>query len=833
MKKLLAVDGNSIINRAFYGVRLLSTRDGVFTNAVFGFAQIMLKMLDDVKPDAVAVAFDLKEPTFRHKMYAEYKAGRHATPDELLSQFPLVRELIDFWGFHILNAAGFEADDILGTLADVARSDDAWECVIATGDRDSLQLIGNGVSVRLAKTSGGRPESDILDEKAIFDLYGITPRQLIDVKSIMGDSSDNIPGVSGIGEKGALMLIQNFGSLDGVYENIENGLIKKGMREKLERDRDQAYFSRKLAEIVTTAPVSRDLSSYMIKKPDGAALKDFLTKLEMYKLIERMPCGGEPTLGFTPQAAPAIELCEKIDSIRAFALTKDGAAAVSDGENVAIMQLSALTGTDYITNDAKAAVKAGIDIQKIGFDVTLAAYLINPSASDYGIARLCSQYGVALPEYDGDEAVVHAAVLVKLKDALEKKIEELGMTYLLNEIELPLSGVLADMEKYGFNVDFSALESFEDELTKTINDTEQEIYSFAGRQFNINSPKQLGEVLFSEEMLNLPAPKKTKNGYSTDAETLDSLADMHPIVPLILQYRQYSKLRSTYCEGLKKAKDADGRVRSTYNQTETRTGRISSSEPNLQNIPVRTPLGREMRKFFTAKPGCVLIDADYSQIELRVLAHMSNDPEMCRAFNENSDIHTRTASQIFGVLEESVTSQMRSRAKTVNFGIIYGIGAFSLAKDLHISRKEAEEYISDYMRTFSGVREFMENAIKSASETGAAVTMFNRRRLLPELKASNYNTRAFGERVARNMPIQGTAADIIKLAMVKVCGRLKEEGMKSRLILQVHDELIVEAPDFEAIKAAQILKDEMENAVTLSVPLVADARIGNTWYECK
>ncbi len=843
--KLLAVDGNSIINRAFYGVRPLTTSDGTFTNAVFGFINIMLKMLDETRPDAVAVAFDLKAPTFRHKLYADYKAGRHKPPQELISQFPLIRELISLWGFTCVDCEGFEADDILGTLAASCR-EKGWECVIATGDRDSLQLIGGGVAVRLAKTSGGKAESEFIDEAAVTEKYGVSPRQLIDVKAIMGDQSDNIPGVPGIGEKGALMLINAFGSLDGVYDNLSDGRIKPGMRDKLAAGKDSAFLSRTLAEISPDAPIVRDPEAYLRREPDPSGMRRFLTGLEMFSLINRMPCDPSPSVPVSGESGPAPCLCPcgDVGKALAFSVFKggDGACGVAlcGEKGVNIVPADALQGmSSLVTDDTKAAAAAGIPLSAVGDDVTLSAYLINPTASDYSLFRLCEEYRIPVPQAEGfsdaaaSETAKRAAVLPAVSKQTGKRVRELGMSELLTNMEIPLAGVLADMEKEGFSVDLEALDAFSRELSSRISELEQSIYLFAGETFNINSPKQLGDVLFSPDKLGLPAAKKTSRGWSTDAAALDAVAGMHPIVELVLLYRQYSKLLSTYCDGLRRAAGPDGRVRTTYNQTETRTGRISSSEPNLQNIPVRTELGREMRRFFRAREGWVLVDADYSQIELRVLAHLSGDREMCDAFINGEDIHTRTASQIFRVPPESVTPLMRSRAKTVNFGIVYGIGAFSLAKDLHISRKEAEEYINSYMSTFSGVRDFMERSIASARETGAAVTMFGRRRPLPELAASNRNTRAFGERVARNTPIQGSAADIIKLAMIRVSERLKSEGLSARLILQVHDELIVEAPEEEADRVAQLLTHEMENACSLSVPLKADAHVGKTWYDAK
>ena len=814
--KLLVLDGNSLINRAYYGVKPLTTKDGVFTNAVFGFTNIFLKLLADTSPDAVAVAFDLKAPTFRHKLYADYKAGRRKAPDELMSQFPLVRELLSLWGVACVDCEGFEADDILGTLA-LSCKQNGWDCVLATGDRDSFQLIDDTVTVALAKNT----ETEFLTPASIMEKYGVTPKQMIEVKAIMGDSSDNIPGVKGIGEKGALTLIQSFGSLAGVYEHLDDAMIKPAMREKLAACKEQAQMSRVLAEIVTNAPIETSPEAYLLCPADGEKLRAFLTKLEMYSLIPRLPCAEV-------QTAPTVSAGTPHGEAAAFVLTESG-CFLADKNGV---PFEGETPTSpLITDDAKTAAKQNVPVS---FDVSLAAYLLSPSGGDYSVRRLCESYGVPFSVCDGfsdNDAAARAAALPALAAVLKKQVESLGMNALLFDVELPLAGVLADMENEGFQVDFDALSAFSDRLTETLTETEQEIYDLAGGVFNIQSPKQLGDVLFDK--LGLPAPKKTARGYSTDAETLESLRGMHPVVEKVLTYRQFAKLRSTYCDGLRKARGDDGRVRSTYNQTETRTGRISSSEPNLQNIPVRTELGREMRKFFVAREGYVLVDADYSQIELRVLAHLSADEEMCRAFRENKDIHTRTAAQIFRVEEHQVTPLMRSRAKTVNFGIVYGMSAFSLAKDLHIPRKEAEAYIESYFSTFAGVKDYMESLIESAKETGAAVTMMGRRRLLPELTASNHATRAFGERVARNMPIQGTAADIIKLAMVRVSRRLGDENPRAKLILQVHDELIVEAAEGEAARVAALLTEEMEHAVTLRVPLKADAHIGKSWFDAK
>ncbi len=829
--KLLVIDGNSIINRAFYGVRPLTTKEGLFTNAVYGFSTIMLKLLGEISPDGVAVAFDLKSPTFRHKMYDEYKAGRRAMPEELRGQFPLIKELISLWGMKCVECEGFEADDILGTLAASCR-EKGDECIIATGDRDSLQLAFGSVKVHLAKTAGGKPETVIFDEKAIFEAYGVTPRQLIEVKSIMGDTSDNIPGVTGIGEKGALSLISKFKSLDGVYENIDDAFIKDGMRKKLIDCRENAYLSRKLAEIVTNAPVCTDISCYEMAEADKEKMTKLLTKLEMFSLIPRI-IGEEAEK--TAEAKTVEMTDEDITNKNKLYFALDGEDVFVEiggkARKMSVFQFNMqCADIPLFTFDTKAAEKAGIITENIVFDVSLAAYLINPSAANYGIDRLCKEYGTTL--YQGEEKGAAAVLsLPELCEVLLKRIEENSLVSLLYDIEIPLAKVLAQMEETGFKVDKEGITAFGEGLKDEIDKMEGEIYALAGESFNINSPKQLGEILFNK--LGLPAKKKTAKGYSTDAAVLEELKDTHPIVSLILSYRQLNKLKSTYCDGLIPKIDSDGRLRTSFNQTETRTGRLSSTEPNLQNIPVRTPLGRELRRFFIPEEGYALIDADYSQIELRVLAHISEDKAMSEAFLSGEDIHTITAAKVNGLPTEMVTKEMRSAAKAVNFGIIYGISAFSLSKDIHTTRKQAENYINSYLATYSGVKEYMENVIAKARDDGFVTTILGRKRLLPELAASNFNTRSFGERVARNMPIQGAAADIIKIAMIKVSAALKKENLKAKLILQVHDELIVEAPENEAQKAAEILKREMENAFKMNVPLVADVKIGKSWYECK
>lgn len=878
--KLLAIDGNSIINRAFYGIKLLSTKSGIFTNGIYGFLNILQKLLEEVSPDGVAVAFDLRAPTFRHKKYDAYKAGRKKMPGELASQLPLLKEILVCSGYTVLEQEGYEADDILGTLAtSCAKSGD--ECFVATGDRDSLQLVGKNVTVLLTATKMGHPQTTVYDTAKIKEVYGVAPKQLIDVKALMGDSSDNIPGVAGIGEKTALALISRFGSLDNVYGNIDSEEIKASVRSKLISDRDNAYMSYDLGKIYTEVPVCGDVECYKAGPKDDEKLAALLTRLEMYKYMERLGISPSPAersestkgakkLSFTVKICDDVSEAEKAaadaDDVYAAVQYSGGsidAAAVCAGEYIYLTDsepvrlIAALGKKGIVTHDAKHLIKVmGSDI-KITFDTMLAGYLLNPSANDYSPRRLASEYSVTLPDIDGkpsddsveesqlsfgdmggDEAKITYAALISEVAAiaaatpvLKSEISAQGMDNLLYDVEIPLSYVLADMEQAGFAVDKQGIEDYGEKLGAEIKRIQSEIYDMVGYEFNINSTKQLSDALFVK--LGLPGKKKTKGGYSTDAEVLNSLKEYHPVINAILYYRQISKLKSTYCDGLLKVIGDDGRIHSSFNQAETRTGRISSAEPNLQNIPVRQELGREMRKFFTAEEGSVLCDADYSQIELRVLADMADDENMISAFADGTDIHAITASQVFGVPQQMVTPLMRSRAKAVNFGIVYGIGAFSLSKDIGVSYGEAKAYIDAYNATYSGVKHYMEKAVETAREKGYAVTAFGRKRYLPELRSSNAAMRSFGERVARNMPIQGTAADIIKIAMVRVYRRLKDENLRAKLILQVHDELIVEAPADEAECAAKILGEEMENAYAMKVPLIADVHTGESWFEAK
>lgn len=858
--KLLVIDGNSILNRAFYGIKLLTTKDGRFTNGIYGFMNILLKLQEEYSPDATAIAFDLKAPTFRHELYDEYKAQRKGMPPELAQQMPILKELLTALGYTIVEKEGYEADDILGTLSASCKGEDF--CYIATGDRDSLQLVNDNTNVLLASTKAGKPQTIQYDTEKIKEEYGVTPKQLIEIKALMGDSSDNIPGVAGVGQKTASDLIQRFSDIDNIYNNIDTLDIKAGVKNKLTQDKDKAYLSHELGTIFLEVPIDTDLQSYVKANADDEKALEILASLEMFSTIERL--GLNTNTNFENfENAKKMSLEKTSDYNKLYDIIKQNSKAyfITEYENSQIKDMFFCTDEKIInisnadleilpfvskflsdesvekyTADSKElfrfCIDNDIDVKNIKMDTSLAGYVLNPSANSYDITRLAQEYNIPLVNIDTeDEVAQQASVFIPLCDKLDFEIEQNNQQSLLDDIEIPLALVLASMEKTGFEVDEKGIEDFGMDLAKKIEEIEKRIYSEVGYEFNLNSPKQLGVALFED--LGLPVQKKTKTGYSTSADVLESLAHMHPVVEDVLQYRTLAKLKSTYCDGLLKVIAPDGRIHSTLNQTETRTGRISSTEPNLQNIPVRSELGRELRKFFRAKEGYVLIDADYSQIELRVLADISNDPVMINAFLEDDDIHTITASQVFNMPVSMVTPIMRSRAKAVNFGIVYGIGAFSLAKDIGVTRKEADTYIKGYLEHYSGVREYMDKVVSDAKDSGYVTTLFNRRRYLPELAASNAMLRAFGERVARNMPIQGSAADIIKIAMVRVYERLKNEGMKSRLILQVHDELIVESPINECERAAQILKEEMENACKLKVPLTVDVNCDKTWYDAK
>ncbi len=853
--KLLVLDGNSIVNRAFYGIKTLTTKDGRFTNGIFGFLNILFSLSDTYSPDAVAIAFDVHAPTFRHEMYTEYKGTRKGMPEELAQQMPVLKEILTAMGYTLIEKAGWEADDIIGTLAKSAADDDI--CFIATGDRDSLQLVDDKVRVLLAAPKGGKTETIVYDSDKIIEDKGVEPAKLIEVKALMGDTSDNIPGVAGIGEKTATDLIKKYSSIDYIYEHFEEIDVTKSVRAKLENGKDMAFLSRELGRISTEAPINTAYDTYILQPQNKPALKSLLVSLEMFKFIEKLGLNNVESESTTQATAEetscknytftTFDLNEIIERIRQ---NKELYFICDDiYENTYICFDNCVTKISF---DAARELFADDDIQKytfnckglyyycisnnikinnIVFDGLLAAYLLNPDMSEYIVSQLCMEYNVVTKINTEDKFAIDCCALHMLCAKLSNAIANSGSAELLTEIEIPLAEVLASMEICGFKVDFAGIHEYGLVLEEKINQLIKQAYDLAGEEFNLNSPKQLGIILF--EKLGLPAKKKTKTGYSTKAEVLESLYDAHPIIPVLLEYRTIQKLNSTYCEGLLKVVKGDGRIHSTFQQTETRTGRLSSTEPNLQNIPVRQEIGRELRKFFVSEPGHILVDADYSQIELRVLAAIAEDINMIEAFNNNDDIHSITASQVFNMPLEMVTPVMRSRAKAVNFGIVYGIGAFSLSKDIKVSVYEARQYIKNYLEHYNGVAEYMEKIVSDAKVNGYVKTLFNRRRYLPELASSNAIQRGFGERVARNMPIQGTAADIIKIAMIKVYKRLHAENMQSKLIMQVHDELIIEAPENEAEKAYEILKQEMENAVKLSVKLSVDVNMGKTWYDAK
>lgn len=868
--KLMILDGNSIINRAFYGVRLLSTKDGVYTNAIYGFLNILERLRADEQPDALCVAFDLKAPTFRHLAYDGYKATRHPMPEELAMQMPLMKEVLGAMNIPIYECEGWEADDILGTAGEICAREGA-DCVIVTGDRDSLQLVTDRVTVKLVTSKSGQTITTNYTPDVFRAEYGFDPVRLVDLKSLMGDSSDNIPGVAGIGPKTATSLLLEYGTLDGIYEHLPE--IKESVRKKLEKDREQAYLSYDLATIRKNAPVDFIPERNLVREVDNDALYALFHRLEFTRLIARYGLHAPQEAPKPQEKLEAVCTCEAVtDAARAreiatrlskeryvnlavsedlskIAVQLDDSGFLFSGEAVLDNDfMSTLFGTSVkkVTHDCKSLMRTllerGIPADGFIFDTALAAYDLDATRGDYKLDDVFSQYCGAQIGY-ADEAQVgkeaaeetallpHAAAVAALYAVLPGKLRECGMEKLYYEIELPLCAVLARMETRGVLVDQMALVAFGNMLELGIEKDQADIFRYAGQEFNINSPKQLGEILF--EKLGLPPVKKTKSGYSTNAEVLEKLKSRHPIVEAILDYRTLTKLKSTYADGLVKEIADDGRIHTTFQNMVTATGRLSSTEPNLQNIPVRTELGSEIRKMFVPKDGWVFVDADYSQIELRVLAHIANDEHMQNAFTSGMDIHTATAAQVFHVAPEDVTPLMRRHAKAVNFGIVYGISEFSLAEDIGVTRKEAKAYIENYLQNYAGVREYMKNIVAQAKQDGFVTTMFGRRRNLPELKSSNFNIRSFGERVALNTPIQGTAADIIKLAMIHVDKTLREQKLQARLVLQVHDELIVECPIEEREQVTALLTEQMEHVAKLSVPLLAEAKSGASWYEAK
>ena len=849
--RLLVIDGNSIANRAFYGIKLLTTKDGRYTNAIFGFLNIMNSLLRECEPDEVAVAFDLKHPTFRHEMYDGYKGTRHAMPDELAQQMPILKELLTDLGYRQVSAKGWEADDILGTLAAAceARRDD---CFLATGDRDSLQLVSETTTVLLATSAMGRSKTETMDLDAIHEKYGIEPKQLIEVKSLMGDTSDNIPGVKGIGEKTAMTLVKNFGTLDSVYDHLDSPIIKPRQRENLLACRENAYLSHTLGTIRTDAPIDTAEGAYKVTEGNKPAAVRLMQELEIQTLITRFGLDGivpeqdpdtlpevdaaiaslpaEPSGHYLVAARPAV-LGKKSVVVQPeawYAVQDTTVYPLSEEELVSLLDDPRVTLDVFDSAPLYArAMAAGSWGSSIVWDGKLAAYLLDASASHYLLTTLATSYH-AKSAFSCEE-YPDAGFLADLFARMKAEITENGEDELYNNIEFPLAQVLADMTRTGILVDREGIEAFGVQLRQELDQVLTRIEMEAGTSdFNPNSPKQLGTLLF--DTMGLPHGKKTKNGWSTDAETLEKLRDI-PLVEDILQYRACQKLNSTYVEGLLKVIGEDGRIHTRFNQTEARTGRLSSDNPNLQNIPIRTEMGSKLRAYFVAKPGCVLVDADYSQIELRILAHVTGDAHMQEAFLSGADIHRSTAAKIYNIRPEDVTPRLRSSAKAINFGIMYGKGAYSLSKDIGVSVKEAEAFLQTYLATFPNIDGYMEKTIADARQCGYVSTLFGRRRALPELTSSNFNVRALGERMAMNTPIQGTAADVIKLAMVRVWQRLRDERLTARLILQVHDELIVEAPLEEADKAAQILGEEMEHAVNFAVPLTADVTRGHTWLE--
>ena len=881
--KLMAIDGNSIVNRAFYGVsQNLSTRDGLPTNAIFGFLNILLKLLDEEKPDGLAVTFDLKAPTFRHQAYEGYKAQRKGMPDELAAQLPVLKQVLDAMNIRRYELEGWEADDLLGTMSAVAE-EQGWDTVVVTGDKDSLQLIDEHVTVKLVSTRMGQTTTRDMTPAAFRAQYGFDPIHMIDLKALMGDASDNIPGVKGIGEKTAMALLAQYPSIDELYVHLDELDAKPAVLKKLEEGRDSARMSYDLATIHRDAPMGFRPEDTLRRPFNDSALYDLLLRLEFAKLIDKLGLSGHGAVeqkedAFTGTCeSEIVETKERVDELlRAFrsrdhvsflALPelkgvcvewggeREGRAAVFLEDKLAdyngFLRGFFSPAVKKVTHDCKplmgALLEEGLGLEGFVFDTAIGAYLLSPTDGSYELDKLAvSYFNVEVPKaklYQAPDAFApmadlsqplgawmsHTALVEALYAEQRQKLAELDLERACYEIDLPLCAVLARMERAGFLVDGKALARFGEMLKEGIDQEEQIIYTLAGGRFNILSPKQLGHILFDK--LGLPPVKKTKTGYSTSAEVLEKLAPHHEIVAHILEYRQLTKLNSTYVEGLGKVIAPDGRIHTCFQNTVTATGRLSSTEPNLQNIPVRTPLGAEMRTMFVAPAGKLLVDADYSQIELRLLAHISGDQALIAAFNSGEDIHTATAAQVFGVAQDQVTPDMRRAAKAVNFGIVYGISPFSLSQDIHVTVAQAKEYMDKYFAHYAGVRAYMDRVVEQGRENGYVATLYGRRRWLPELKSSNFNTRAFGERVALNMPIQGSAADIIKLAMLRVDAALRDAGLAARLVLQVHDELIVECPEEEAEQVKALVKGEMERVADLAVPLVADAKAGKTWAE--
>ncbi len=842
--KLLILDGNSVINRAYFGVRPLTTRDGLYTHAIYGFLNILERMEKEEQPEAVCVAFDLHGPTFRHEQYDGYKATRHAMPEELAQQMPVMKQVLTAMNIPIYECQGWEADDVIGTVGRICGEQD-WECVIVTGDRDSLQLIDDHVKVKLVISKPGQTTATLYGEETFREEYGFEPSKMVDLKALMGDSSDNIPGVPGVGPKTATDLLLKHGSLDGVYENLSDPSIRPKLREKLENSKDSAYLSYDLATIRTNAPIDFTPADAIIQPPNRMELYQLFVRLEFVRLIDRYGLRGAeaeaPRQEVRGVCLPCTsELPESCDKFAMY-MAPDGSVGIAWENGVCVVTplesicLSTLLPKyrGGICHDLKTTLHTldnlGLPHGEFVFDTALAAYVLNPSQSDYPVSKLATSFLGATA--DDTDAAACAQALWNLYPVLEAELQRQEMKQLYYDVELPLCPVLYKMEKCGVAIDREQLEQFGKMLGQRIEDCESLIFSYSGGPFNINSTKQLGELLF--EKLDLPPVKKTKTGYSTNADVLEKLKSKHPIIPAIMDYRMLTKLKSTYADGLMKVIGDDGRIHTTLQNLVTATGRLSSSEPNLQNIPVRSDLGAEIRKMFIPKPGYVLVDADYSQIELRVLAHIANDETMLKSFVDGLDIHTATASQVFGVPTDEVTSLQRRHAKAVNFGIVYGISEFSLAEDIGVSRYEAKAYIENYLANYKGVRQYMKQVVVDARNNGYTRTMFGRRRYIPELTSSNFNIRQGAERIALNTPIQGSAADLIKMAMIQVDRALQTQYPEAMLLLQVHDELIVECPDEIADAVAKLVSEQMEQVAKLNVPLLAEAKWGKSWFEAK
>ena len=841
--KLLILDGNSVINRAYFGVRPLTTREGIYTNAIYGFLNILEKIEKEEQPEAICVAFDLHGPTFRHEKYDLYKANRHGMPEELAMQMPLMKQVLTAMNIPIYQCQGWEADDVIGTVGRIC-SNNEWECVIVTGDRDSLQLIDENVHVKLVISKAGQTTATLYDREKFLEEYGFEPKKMVDLKALMGDSSDNIPGVAGVGPKTATDLLMKFGSLDGVYENLQDPSIRPKLREKLEAGKENAYLSYDLATIRPEAPIDFEPRDAIVQPYNRPELYALFQKLEFVRLIDKYGLRGADREVVVEKKQQ--ETLPHVDSVpegcREYALYLAGDGSIGIACEAGVCSLTPMEaqmggfsfeGKDLILHDSKAMYHRledmGIGFASCSFDTALAAYDLNPSQSDYPVSKLATTFLGATVE--DENAAACAEALWRLKDILLQQLKDNGMENLYWEMELPLCRVLYRMEKRGIAIDRDLLVQFGEMLARRIADCETLIFGWSGGPFNINSTKQLGELLFDK--LGLPPVKKTKTGYSTNADVLEKLKHKHPIIPAIMDYRMLTKLKSTYADGLIKQIADDGRIHTTLQNLVTATGRLSSTEPNLQNIPVRTDLGAEIRKMFVPKPGHVLVDADYSQIELRVLAHIAEDETMRNAFCSGLDIHTATAAQVFETEPASVTALQRRHAKAVNFGIVYGISEFSLAEDIGVSRYEAKAYIDSYLANYRGVRNYMKQVVEDARERGYTETLYGRKRYIPELKSSNFNIRQGAERIALNSPIQGTAADLIKLAMIRVEEALNEKYPQAELLLQVHDELIVECPEELALPVAELVSRVMEGVAQLAVPLTAEAKYGKSWYDAK